>query len=84
MIYLTIALAGCLAALTFTIYRFTKLLEAERKTAMEERAMLLQRIQAPELAVAAKAQADMEEFETPKLHLAYDNDEEWALYEADR
>jgi len=80
MAYMGGALALSLIALCFVTWRLLEVIVKEREMAASERAMLLQRIQAPELAIASKAQEDMNEFEPPRLHIAYDADDEWAEF----
>lgn len=80
MIYLTAAFLGALAAFSYLGHRLTHLVTEERERASVERRELLQRIQAPEQAVAVQAQRDMDEWEPPKLHIAFDADKEFTDY----
>ena len=80
MIYLTAAFLGSLGAFSFIAYRLTSLVTDERERASTERSELLQRIQAPEQAIAVQAQRDMDEWNPPKLSLAFDADQEFTDY----
>jgi len=81
MIYLTILSVASLAALSYAVRVLAGLVTEERERAADERQGLLQRIQAPETAVAVQAQADMDEWDPPKLHIAFDADKEFTDYE---
>ena len=81
MIYLTAAFLGSLGAFSFIAYRLTSLVTDERERASVERSELLQRIQAPEQAIAVQAQRDMDEWDAPKLHIAFDADKEFSDYQ---
>lgn len=84
MIYLTIAFLGALAAFSYALHRLTSLVTDERERASTERSELLQRIQAPEQAVAVQAQRDMDEWQPPKLSIAWDADQEFTDYQNGR
>lgn len=80
MIYLTAAFLGSLAAFSYLGHRLTQLVTDERERASNERDTLLQRIQAPEQAVAVQAQRDMDEWDAPRLHIAFDADKDFTDY----
>ena len=80
MIYLTAAFLGSLAAFSYALHRLTSLVTDERERASNERDTLLQRIQAPEQAVAVQAQRDMDEWDAPRLHIAFDADKDFTDY----
>lgn len=79
MIYLTVALLAALGALGYQQYAFKKLLEADRDQNARERARLLQRIQAPEQAIAVQAAEEMD-VSLVRHHLDFDDDEDFANY----
>lgn len=81
MIYLTAAFLGSLAAFSYLGHRLTGLVTEERERASTERRELMQRIQAPEQAIAVQAQRDMDEWEPPKLSIAWDADQEFTDYQ---
>lgn len=83
MIYLTAAFLGSLAAFSYVAHRLTQLVTDERERASTERSELLQRVQAPEQAIAVQAQRDMDDWEPTKLHIAFDADQEYADYVKD-
>ena len=80
MIYLTAAFLGSLAAFSYALHRLTSLVTDERERASSERDALLQRIQAPEQAIAVQAQRDMDEWDAPRLHIAFDADKDFTDY----
>jgi len=83
MIYLTISLVASLGLCAFIGHRLVRLTDVERQRASEERFALLLRIQAPETAVALQT-AQENDFDVPRLHLAFDADDEFAEYTKDR
>lgn len=80
MIYLTAAFLGSLGAFSYALHRLTSLVTDERERASVERRELMQRVQAPEQAIAVQAQRDMDEWEPPKLHIPFDADKEFTDY----
>lgn len=79
MIYLTVALLAVVGALGYQQYAFKKLLDADREQNARERARLLQRIQAPESAVAMHAQDEMDS-PLVRHHVEFDDDKDFENY----
>lgn len=68
-----------IGALVFQQYSFSKLLEREREGTASERQELLQRIQAPDSAVAAHAER-VYDGPVPRLFVNFDDDEDFDNY----
>lgn len=79
MIVLTVALLAAIGALAFQQYMFSRLLTRERDATATERQELLQRIQAPDSAVAAHAERTYEG-PVPRLFVNFDDDEDFDHY----
>lgn len=81
MIYLTVSSVVTSGILGFAVWRLLEAVTVEREAFSRERTDLIQRIQAPDTAVAVQAQRDMDDVMPPKLHLAFDADQEFADYQ---
>lgn len=79
MIYLMVVVVGLVGLMGFQQYTFRKLFEADARQNAEERARLLQRIQAPEVAVAMHAEKELD-VELVRHHVDFDDDEDFANY----
>lgn len=80
MIFLTAAFLGSLGAFSYALHRLTSLVTDERERASSERDKLLQWVHDAPSAAAVVAQRDMDEWEPPKLSLAFDADQEFTDY----
>ena len=79
MIYLMVVLVALVGLLAYQQFAFSRMLQRARDEAHVERGELLQRIQAPEVAVAMHAEKELD-VELVRHHVDFDDDEDFANY----